>query len=152
MIALPVGAPAEHHAPAPIATGNPAPDFTYDLGSGPQRLSEVGGRTVLVHFWASWCAPCRQELPLLVRARKEDPALTIITLSDEQPGVAKSYLKKQGIDLPVIADPRHAVFRLYGVHTVPVSVFVGAGRMVEHVSIGEMDWPEIAGALPGVRP
>jgi cytochrome c biogenesis protein CcmG/thiol:disulfide interchange protein DsbE len=132
---------------APIDYGKPAPDFTYDAGAGPKKLSDSLGSPVLVHFWDSWCVPCTGELPLLVRARQEDPGLTIITLSDEEPGIARAYLKKAGLDLPVAEDTGHKVFRLYGVHAIPVSVFLRPDGTVEHVSVGAMAWPEIAEAL-----
>lgn len=134
----------------PIHFDKPAPNFVYDTGDGLRSLSELAGRPVLVHFWDTWCHPCTDELPLLDRAHKEDPNLVVITLSDEQPGVARAYLKKQGIDLPVSEDTDHKVWGLYGVRAIPVSVFVRQDGTVEHVSVGEMDWNEIAGALAGL--
>ena len=105
---------------------------------------------MLVHFWDTWCHPCTDELPLLDRAHKEDPQLIVITLSDEQPGVARAYLKKQGIDLEVSEDAAHTVWRLYGVSAIPVSVFLRADGTVEHVSVGAMDWNEVSQALAGL--
>ena len=95
--------------------------------------------------------PCIDELPLFVRARSEEPRLAVITLSDEQPGVARSYLKEQGIDLPVAEDAEHKIFKLYSVHAIPVSVFVAPDGTVVHVSIGEMDWGEVAAGLAAAR-
>jgi peroxiredoxin len=135
---------------APIHFNKPAPDFTYDLGDGAKRLSGALGSPVLVHFWDTWCHPCTDELPLLDRAHKEDPQLIVITLSDEQPGVARAYLKKQGIDLEVSEDAAHTVWRLYGVSAIPVSVFLRADGTVEHVSVGAMDWNEVSQALAGL--
>ena len=86
-----------------------------------------------------------------MRAHKELPRLVIITLSDEESGVARAYLKKQGIELPVSEDHEHSVFRVYGVHSIPVSVFLRPDGTVEHVSVGEMDWGEIAEALAGLQ-
>jgi len=137
---------------APIAYDKPAPDFTYDTGDGPKKLSDARGAPVLVHFWDSWCEPCTDELPLLVRARMTEPNLVVITFSDEENGAARAYLTKQGIDLPLVADVDHKVFRIYGVHAIPVSVFVRGDGTVEHVSVGEMDWKEVAAALAGLGP
>ena len=134
-----------------IEYDKPVPDFTYDNGDGARRLSDSLGSPVLVHFWDSWCDPCTDELPLLVRVHKEQPKLVIITLSDEESGVARAYLKKQGIDLPVSEDHEHNVFRVYDVHTIPTSVFLRSDGTVEHVSVGEMDWKEIAEALAGLQ-
>ncbi|MBV8424482.1 MAG: TlpA family protein disulfide reductase, partial [Candidatus Eremiobacteraeota bacterium] len=74
---------------APIAYDKPAPDFTYDTGDGPKKLSDARGAPVLVHFWDSWCEPCTDELPLLVRARMTEPNLVVITFSDEENGAAR---------------------------------------------------------------
>lgn len=134
----------------PIAYDKPAPDFTYDAGDGPKKLSDSRGVPVLVHFWDSWCKPCTDELPLLVRAHDADPNLVVITLSDEENSAARTYLTKQGIDFPVSEDTDHKVFKLYGVHAIPVSVFLRGDGTVEHVSVGAMDWKEIAGALAGL--
>jgi thiol-disulfide isomerase/thioredoxin len=134
----------------PIHFNKPAPNFLYDSGDGLRSLSQLSGQPVLVHFWDTWCHPCTDELPLIDRAHKEDPDLVVITLSDEQPGVARAYLKKQGIDLPVSEDMDHKVWSLFGVQAIPVSVFVRPDGTVEHVSVGAMDWNEIAEALAGL--
>jgi peroxiredoxin len=135
---------------APIVFDKLSPDFTYDVGDGPKTLADLRGAPVLVHFWDTWCGPCTDELPLIVRARDADPKLVVVTFSDEKPGVARAYLAKQGFDLPVSEDTERIVFRAYGVHAVPVSVFLRSDGTVEHVSVGEMDWKEIAEALTGL--
>jgi len=134
----------------PIHFDKPAPNFIYDTGEGLRSLSQSAGSPVLVHFWDTWCHPCTDELPLIDRAHKEDPSLVVITLSDEAPGVARAYLKKQGIDLPVSEDADHRVWGLYGVRAIPVSVFLRPDGTVEHVSVGAMDWNEITQALAGI--
>jgi thiol-disulfide isomerase/thioredoxin len=137
---------------APIHFDKLAPNFVYDDGDGPKKLSDSLGSPVLVHFWTTYCEPCTDELPLIIRAEREDPQLVVITLNDEPPGVARTYLKKQGIGLPVAEDPDHKVWDAYGVRAIPVSVFLRTDGTVEHVSVGEMDWNEIATALVGLRP
>jgi len=134
----------------PIHLDKPAPNFVYDTGDGLRSLSQLSGQPVLIHFWDTWCGPCTDEMPLIDRAHKEDPQLVVITLSDEPNGVARTYLRKQGIDLPVAVDPEHIVWDMYGVRAIPVSVFVRGDGTVEHVSVGEMDWNEISGALAGL--
>ena len=142
--------PANGTGLATIEYGKVAPDFAYGSGEGVQRLSDLHGTPVLIHFWDTWCGPCTDELPLIVRAQQTAPKLAVLTFSDEAPGVAREYLKKEGIDLPVYEDADHKVFRLYSVHAIPVSVFLRADGTVEHVSVGEMDWPEISEALSGL--
>ena len=134
-----------------IESGKPPPDFTYDVGEGARRLSEARGAPALVHFWDSWCEPCVDELPLLERLRREDPGLTIITISDEQPGVARTYLKEHALGLPLSEDVPREIFKLYTVQAIPVSVLVRADGTVGYVAVGAMDWAELSGALAVVR-
>jgi cytochrome c biogenesis protein CcmG/thiol:disulfide interchange protein DsbE len=136
---------------ASIEYGKPAPDFAYDVGDGPRKLSQNRGVPTLIHFWDSWCLPCTDELPLFVRALKEEPKLAIITVSDEDPGVARRYVREQGLDLPVSEDGEHKIFKLYSVHAIPVTVFVRTDGTVGYVSVGEMEWDELAGALGKLR-
>ena len=77
--------------------------------------------------------------------------MTIITISDEDPGVARKYLKEQGLELPVTEDAEHKVFRLYGVRAIPATIFIRPDGKVGYISVGEMDWPEFSGALAALR-
>ena len=136
---------------AGIEFGKPAPDFTYDVGGGARRLSDARGAPALVHFWDTWCGPCVEELPLLDRLHREDPTFTIVTISDEQPGVARAYLSGHALGLPVSEDSARTVFKLYTVSAIPVSVLVRADGTVGYVAVGAMDWGELSGAVAAVR-
>lgn len=130
-----------------IKLGMPAPDVTYDEGNGPRKLSASRGAPVLVHFWGSWCDPCTEELPLFAQAQREEPGLAVVTFSDEEPGVAREYLKKNNLPLRVAEDPHHAVFRAYSVHDIPATIFVRTDGTVAYVAVGNMDPAEFERAL-----
>lgn len=132
----------------PIRLRVAAPDFAYDTGAGPTRLSSLTGRVVVLNFWASWCEPCRDELDVFPRVRATyGEAVDVLTISDEAPGVARAFFLRRQLALPVVEDPRRKIFSAYGVEPIPVTLVVGADGTVRHVSVGQLDWVELAHAL-----
>jgi thiol-disulfide isomerase/thioredoxin len=124
------------------------PDFDYDVGGGPTRLSAQFGQPVVINFWATWCHPCQDELGVFTRLQKEYAGrATLVTLSSEDSGVARAYLKQQGIALPVAEDPSHHVFDAYSIGPIPVTLILRPDGTVEHVSVGELDWTELHDAV-----
>ena len=116
-----------------------------------------------MNFWATWCHPCDDELDAFARlSRTYGEAVPILAISDESREVASAFLKSHGVDARVIADPDHKIFGRYGVAPIPVTVVLDRGGAVSHVSIGELDWPElqaaveqasaVAGPAPGATP
>ncbi len=101
----PVAASAPPVPESPIALleserGQPAPDFGYTLLSGgSERLANLRGRVVLLNLWATWCVPCRRELPDLSRLaqRYEGLGLTVLTLSMEDPEVVRAFADSMGM-------------------------------------------------------
>ena len=164
VVCLPVAGGAPRDAgPRPLAPGSLAPDFTFDSGAGPQRLADFNGKPVVVNFWATWCHPCDDELDAFARlSRTYGEAVPILAISDESREVASAFLKSHGVDARVIADPDHKIFGRYGVAPIPVTVVLDRAGAVSHVSIGELDWPElqaaveqasaVAGPAPGATP
>jgi thiol-disulfide isomerase/thioredoxin len=124
------------------------PDFDYDVGGGPTRLSAQFGQPVVINFWATWCHPCQDELGVFTRLQKEYAGrATLVTLSSEDAGVARAYLKQQGIALPVAEDPSRHVFDAYSIGPIPVTLILRSDGTVEHVSVGELDWTELQEAV-----
>lgn len=113
--------------PIPGQTGSfllnrPAPDFEAKTLDGERvRLSELKDRTVLLNFWASWCGPCRRELPSIVKLHEEfkDKGLVILGVNDEDKGTAKSFAGKMGLTFPTIDDSRQKLHRDYRVNSIP---------------------------------
>ncbi len=116
-----------------------APDFTLKSGSGENlRLAELRGQVVLVNFWASWCGPCRQELPLLDQMHKKYAPLGFTVLGinvDQDPRQARALLDKIPVEFPIVFDSQSAVSKLYEVVAMPSTVIVdrnGDARYVHH--------------------
>lgn len=117
-----------------------------DLASGATHsLADWKGKALLVNFWATWCAPCREEMPSLARLQElrggEDfQVLTIANGRNPEPALRK-FLAEAGADgLPLLADPSMKLARDSGVLAMPVSVLIDAdGREVARM-IGDTDW------------
>lgn len=136
------GLPAIHY-------GAPPPDFAVRTPQGSERLSTLRGKPVVINFWASWCPPCTDELPYFERlAQTYGDKVTIVTVDwNEQPGVADSYLREHHIALPVISDARSEIYRAYSLFEVPDTVVLDAQGNVTYVSVGELSWQELDGAV-----
>lgn len=106
----------------------PAPDFTLASKNGENvRLQEQLGNVVLINFWASWCAPCREELPYLEALQQEyaDLGFTILAVNvDENPTKADILLNDITVTFPVLFDVNKDVSKLYDVQAMPTTVIV----------------------------
>ncbi|MYE06857.1 MAG: TlpA family protein disulfide reductase [Chloroflexi bacterium] len=117
VVALPPWLPAEGREVG-SNVGELAPDFDLETVDGGQfRLSDWRGQPVLINFWASWCGPCRREVPALIRALEEHGAtgFTVVGVNiEESTSVAQSFVSEFGIEYEVPMDFDGAVFRAYG--------------------------------------
>jgi len=106
----------------------PAPDFTLaSKDGGNVRLQEQLGNVVLINFWASWCGPCREELPYLEELQQEyaDLGFTILAVNvDEDPSKADILLNDIPVSFPVLFDVNDDVSKLYNVQAMPTTVIV----------------------------
>ena len=130
--------------------GQPAPDFTLKTLDGSTiTLSKLQGQSVLINFWASWCTPCRAEMPEIVRvyeAHKADGLVVLainMTFQDSLPE-AQAFTKKFHMPFPVLLDDTGAVARdAYRVPVLPMSFFVDRKGIIAHRQIGAMNGKQI---------
>ncbi|KZY29080.1 redoxin [Oleiphilus sp. HI0068] len=105
-----------------------APDFTLKSNQGSNiRLEELKGEVVMLNFWASWCGPCRQEMPLMndIFAKYEDLGFTILAVNvDEDSADADRFLKAVPVDFPVVYDSTSKVSEMYEVDAMPTTVMI----------------------------
>lgn len=125
-------------------TGYRAPQFSLPALDGKTySLDNLGGKPVVLNFWASWCGPCRVEAPELVRLHeKYEGSIEIyainVTSSDSIEG-ARTFAEGYNFNFPVLLDEKGDVSRKYGIQPIPTTFFVGAdGTIVDHV-IGLVD-------------
>jgi cytochrome c biogenesis protein CcmG, thiol:disulfide interchange protein DsbE len=114
----------------------PAPNFTLPRldNSGELSLASLKGKAVVLNFWASWCAPCRDEVPVLEKAWKKHRSSGLVVVGIDQQdlsGDARRFAKKYGISYPIVRDgPGHVVAK-YGLTGVPETFFVSkSGKLV----------------------
>jgi peroxiredoxin len=133
---------------ATIRYDAPPPNFAFPTASGPEYLSDLRGRVVVIDFWATWCHVCTAELKEFVRARETfGDRVAIVTISDEMPNVAASYLRLSNTPLPLVEDLEGAVFRIYSVSAIPVTLVLDPNGNVTYVSVGGLSWDELSQAI-----
>lgn len=110
------------------------PDFTLkDLSGRSWRIADLRGKVVLLNFWATWCPPCRKEIPALesLNARFAPQGLVVLGISDEDAAKVLPFVHRQGISYPVLLDPGRAVNRAFAIHGIPKSfVYDRDGKLV----------------------
>ncbi len=111
-----------------VELNEPAPDFTLKSMTGENvKLSELQGNVVMINFWASWCGPCRQEMPLLDEFYKKYNKLGFVLLGinvEEDSSKAANYLREIPVSFPILYDNTNSVSKLYNVDAMPSTVLV----------------------------
>ena len=125
--------------------GFPAPDFTLrDLAGTTHRLSDLRGRVVFLNVWATWCPPCREEMPamqrLYERLRSQDFVMLAVSEDEGGPAVVAKFVQEMGLTFPVLLDPEGIVPRLYGLTGFPETFVIDRNGMVVRHVIGPEDW------------
>jgi len=124
--------------------GKPAPEFsTQTLDGTPLRLSQYRGKPVVLNFWATWCAPCQDEMPLIQRANDIDKGqgLIVLAVNYQQTNTSsmRAFLRKVGARFPAVFDPAGKIAGAYGVNVgLPVSVFIDRSGTVSFIQLGQM--------------
>ncbi len=128
----------------------PAPDFTVHDGAQTVSLAQFKGKVVILNFWATWCAPCLDELPSLQQLQKVAPAVQIVAVSIDDDKVAyDAFLKQYSISLLSVRDGSMASNLKFGSVKVPESYVIDRQGLIRRKFIGPQDWtsPEITSFL-----
>jgi thiol-disulfide isomerase/thioredoxin len=134
--------------------GATAPDFEWTgLDGKTLRLSSYRGRVVVVNFWATWCQPCREELPALQRVAASEPDVVVLEVDLMEPSdKARSFLDSLGLDrLQPVLDGDGATTRRYGVLGLPSTFFVDKQGVIRHLELNQMTEERIRNGVRKAR-
>lgn len=129
--------------------GKKAPDFTLkDINNRPFNLSSLRGKVVILNFWATWCPPCRAEMPSLNNLYREfrNRGLEVVAIStDRSSSVIEDYISKNPIDFTVLIDTDNRVSRQFKVFSIPTTFLIDRNGTIIERYLGEENWtsPEI---------
>ena len=117
-----------------------APDFTLKSLSGKNiKLSEYRGSVVMINFWASWCGPCRQEMPALEQLYKRYQDLGFVILgvnTDDDPSKSRILLKDIKVSFPILYDTSNTIVKTYDVQAMPTTYLVDRNGNLRYVHKG----------------
>jgi peroxiredoxin len=129
-----------------------AQDFALAMPDGKTfKLSDHRGKVVFVNFWATWCAPCREEMPAMERLwkRHRERGFVMVAVSvDNDPGLVTPFVQKLRLTFPIALDPRMQAANPYGVRALPSSFLVDRKGNLAALALGPRSWDnEAAHAL-----
>lgn len=128
-----------------IAEGLPAPAFSFPgLDGKTVDLQTYKGKVVFLNIWATWCPPCREEMPSMERLYRElkgeDFEILAISVDATGAAVVAPFMKKYHLSFPALLDPKGTTQDLYGTTGVPESFIINREGIIEKIVIGPMDW------------
>ncbi len=122
-----------------------APDFELStLNGGNVKPSNYKGKIVFLNFWATWCPPCREEMPSMesLYQRLKDRNFEMLAVSIDKDGekIVRPFVEKHGLNFTVLLDPGGKTYPLYGLTGVPETFIIGKNGMILQKIIGPQDW------------
>ena len=148
-----IGVSRGGYRPAPQKETKAAPDFTAYTPEGvPVKLSDFKGKPVVLNFWASWCGPCKSEMPVFQAAydaRGEEIQFLMVNLTGgaETIETAAAFLVEAGYTFPVFYDTAQAGSTAYQVYSIPASYFIDKNGNIVASHVGAMDEATLQGYL-----
>ena len=125
-------------------TGGPTPSLALpDLDGRSHSLQDYRGKVVLVNFWATWCEPCRNEMPSMnkLRASLADRPFVVLAVNLAEPASRiRRFMEQVPLDFPVLLDRDSAVSKAWRARILPVSFVIGPDGRIRYSSIGDTDW------------
>ncbi|HEY4743975.1 MAG TPA: TlpA disulfide reductase family protein [Desulfuromonadaceae bacterium] len=133
---------------------SPAPEVVVNsLQGAPLKLSDLKGKVVLLNFWATWCPPCRSEIPSMMKlnAAMAGKPFQMVAISIDEGGrpAIESFFQTSGFTLPTYIDPDNRAAKTYGITGVPETFVIDKQGVIVKKVIGPLEWdsPEVAAFL-----
>jgi peroxiredoxin len=135
--------------------GQVRPEFTLaDLKGAPRKVSEWDGKVLIVNFWATWCPPCRKEIPSFIRLQGKygDRGVQFVGIALDEPSSVQSFTQAMGINYPILIGDSGTITRHYGDHlgVLPYTVIIDRSRKIAFVRLGELSPEEAEAAIQGL--
>lgn len=119
--------------------GDVAPDFAFTFANGEtRRLSDLRGAKVVVNFWATWCAPCEEEMPDLQRLDERSDVVVLGVNRLELPEVIIPFARERNLTFTLIANPDGDIVERYGAKNIPISYFINSDGTIGYRQLGIM--------------
>ena len=136
----------------PPHIGSNAPDFTVQDSDRKITLSELRGKVVVLNFWATWCAPCIEELPSLVNLQQKmsNKGITVLAVSvDQDESLYRRFVQDHNVNLLTVRDANQKSNNLYGTFKFPETYIIDRNGVMRRKFIGPVDWatPEVVDFL-----
>jgi peroxiredoxin len=133
--------------PPAARLGSPAPDFTLQTVDGaPLRLSDLKGKAVFMNFWATWCTPCREEMPAMQELYEEhrDRGLVILAVNmEEDQARVRRWVEQGGFTYTFVLDSDGEQVKRYNVKAAPTSYFIGRDGAIRDLKLGAISRAEM---------
>jgi thiol-disulfide isomerase/thioredoxin len=135
-----------------------APEIVVNgMDGSPLKLSSLKGKVVLLNFWATWCPPCREEIPSMIKLKKvmtgKPFQMVAVSIDEDGKSAIESFFQTSGFsDLPAYIDPDSRAAKAYGITGVPETFIINKNGMVVKKIIGPLAWdsPDVAVFLEGL--
>ena len=128
-----------------IHEGDLAPEFRLQaLDGSTVNLADFRGKVVMVHFWATWCPPCVEEMPMLEQLYRSlgstDFKILAVSVDEGGAGAVAEFMQRNGLSLPALLDPGKSVAGLYGTFKFPETYILDRRGVVKYKAIGPRNW------------
>ncbi|MGE5639627.1 MAG: peroxiredoxin family protein [Clostridia bacterium] len=149
---------AAHAASLKPWTGGRTPPLELaDMDGAAHRLSDYRGKVVLVNFWATWCAPCRAEMPSIerLRAALEGRPFAVLAVNvGENPRAAREFAEKLPVKFTILMDRDLKATKSWSAKLLPASFVVGPDGAIKYAYLGDLDWssPEVRASIEALMP
>lgn len=141
-----------------LEVGNLAPDFELKTVEGNSiKLSSLKGKKVILNFWATWCPPCRQEMPDMEKfyTENKDSGIEILAVNllqtEKGPAEVSAFIQDFGITFPVVVDEQGSVGKLYKVSSIPASFIIDSEGVIQRKIVGPMTYDSMKSMLGAIK-
>ena len=143
----------ENHA---VEKGKPAPDFALvDLEGNRHQLSEYIGQGVFLNFWATWCEPCKKEMPFINNQYKQykDQGVQVLTVNVGESNLAVGkFAERYQLDFPIVLDKESQVMNAYGIDPLPITFLINKEGNVVTTHVGELTETMVKKYMEQIKP